>query len=271
MIARNRGYTLVEVMVALAVFAIFMISILNLLDASSKLSRVETALADTQENTRFAAYHIMRTARMMGGAELAFAADLGGGAQWVGGRLRSNQTGTIAIPFGNVTVLPGADVLTLRGFFEISPFFTNPADFGFSGNNTIRIRESNTFGTPINNLDSFAGGTDLFQGRGIVFMGSDSYAVGQVAAGAVIGDSAPTRTIDITFVAGTAAWSGLNPPRVFPPTFDVYRVGILESYTYYVHPDRTLMRMRADATGAGGTRQPVAVNIGGLQIALGLD
>ena len=68
-----------------------------------------------------------------------------------------------------------------------------------------------------------------------------------------------------------AAWSGLNPTGAYPPAFDVYRAGILESYTYYVRPDRTLMRMRADASAAGGTRQPVAVNIGGLQIALGLD
>jgi len=268
---RNRGYSLVEILVALAVFALFMIGILNLLDTSSRLSRVETALADTQENTRFAAYHIMRTARMMGGAQLAFAADLGTGAQWVGGQLRTNQTGTIAIPFDNVTVLTGADVLTLRGFFEIPPFFTDRTDFGFSGANTVRIRESNALGTLINDFSSFSG-ADLFRGRGIMFMGRGQYAVGQVAAATTIAGVAPNRTMTIN-LEGTpnAAWSGLNPAGVYPPVFDVYRAGILESYTYYVRPDLTLMRMRADASAGGGTSQPVAVNIGGLQIALGVD
>ena len=51
--------------------------------------------------------------------------------------------------------------------------------------------------------------------------------------------------------------------------FNVYRVGIMDSYTYYVRPDFTLMRLRADDTGA--TPQPVAVNIGGLQVSLGVD
>jgi hypothetical protein len=44
-----------------------MVGMLNLLDTSTKVSQLESSLADTQENVRFAAYHVMRTARMMGG------------------------------------------------------------------------------------------------------------------------------------------------------------------------------------------------------------
>ena len=43
----------------------------------------------------------------------------------------------------------------------------------------------------------------------------------------------------------------------------------MESYTYYVAPDFTLQRMRADASGA--TAEPVAVNIGSLQVELCVD
>ncbi len=71
----QRGFTLIELLVASAVFAIFMIGILNLLDSSTKVAKIESSLADTQENVRFAAYHIMRTARMMGGATMPVAAD----------------------------------------------------------------------------------------------------------------------------------------------------------------------------------------------------
>ena len=74
----HKGFTLIEMLVVIALLAIIMIGLLNLLDTSSKISVVETELADTQENVRFAAYHVMRTARMMGSAAMPFAANVGG-------------------------------------------------------------------------------------------------------------------------------------------------------------------------------------------------
>ncbi|MCJ7754153.1 MAG: prepilin-type N-terminal cleavage/methylation domain-containing protein, partial [Thermoanaerobaculales bacterium] len=121
----KRGFTLIEVVVAMAVFAIFMIGILNLLDTSTNISEIEKALSDTQENVRFAAYHLMRTTRMTGGAGMPFAGDGGGTGSWIAGELLSNQSGSLATPypFGNIDVLDGTDVLTVRGFFEVPPFF----------------------------------------------------------------------------------------------------------------------------------------------------
>ncbi len=121
------GFTLIEVVVAMAVFAIFMIGILNLLDTSTSISEIEKALADTQENVRFAAYHMMRTTRMTGGGGIPFAGTVGGTGSWIAGELLSNQSGSLATPYplGNIDVLDGTDVLTVRGFFEISPFFVN--------------------------------------------------------------------------------------------------------------------------------------------------
>jgi prepilin-type N-terminal cleavage/methylation domain-containing protein len=267
---RNRGFTLLEILVTTTIFATIMIGILNLLDTSTKISKLETALADTQENVRFAAYHIMRTTRMMGGAVLPFAANIGGTDTWVMGELLSNQTGTVATSFGNVTVLPGSDVLTVRGFFEVSPFFTNRTDI--ISTDTVEVQESRG-GVLINNLDRYSTGSDLFEGRGIVFMGNmdqGQYAVGEVGASSDLTGTAPDRILTVKFIAGAAQWSGLNPAgTAIPPVFNTYRVGILESYTYYVRPDFTLMRLRAGAGGA--TPQPVAVNIGGLQISLGVD
>ena len=270
----NRGFTLLEVMVTTAIFAMIMIGILNLLDTSAKVSKLETALADTQENVRFAAYHIMRTTRMMGGAVLPFAANIGGTDTWVMGELLSNQTGTVTTAFGDVTVLPGSDMLTVRGFFEVSPFFINRTDIVESGTDYVLVQESRG-GVLINNLDRYSSGSDLFEGRGIVFMGNmdqAQYAVGQVAANSDLSGSAPDRLLTVNFSAGAAQWSGLNPAgAAIPPVFNTYRVGILESYTYYVRPDFTLMRLRADADAGGATPQPVAVNIGGLQVSLGVD
>ena len=266
----HKGFTLIEMLVVIALLSIIMIGLLNLLDTSTKISVTETSLADTQENVRFAAYHIMRTARMMGSSAMPFAANVGGSNRWFSGQLISNASGTAATPFGSVAVVAGSDVLTLRGFFEIAPFFTDRTDIGAS---TVSVQESNGGKVVNDNLNL----VDLngLQGRGLFFMGKmdqGEYAVAQITSGSAVTGTAPNRTLTISFGAGTAQWNLLNPAGVSsPPTFDVYRVGVMESYTYYVDPDFTLQRMRADADASGARSEPVAVNIGSLQVALGVD
>lgn len=270
----QRGFTLIELLVASAVFAIFMIGILNLLDSSTKVAKIESSLADTQENVRFAAYHIMRTARMMGGATMPVAASVAGTDQWVAGELISNASGTVQIPgFGGVTVMPGSDVLTLRGFFEISPFFTNPTSV-MVDSDTVTIAQfkvDEAFDPAedlINNITSFT--PAALEGRGIVFMGEGSYCVGRVDSGAQYFDAGTaTSRIHIHHMEDTSFWGTLNTNWTYPPGFQVYRVGILESYTYFVSPDNVLRRVRT--SGGSPEAEPVAINIGGLQVAFGFD
>lgn len=264
----TRGFTLVEVMVATAIFAIFMVGMLNLLDTSTKITQVETSLADTQENVRFAAYHIMRTARMMGGASMPFAGTSTSGENWVTGQLISNATGTVQIPgFGGVTVLPGSDVLTLRGFFEISPFFTNPQLVLAGAAGTATIAEYNPSNQLINDLTSFT--PSALEGRGVVFMGEGHYCVGELDSGAALVGSDYDRQLVLKHKAGDTLWPDLNTDLSYPPTFKVFRIGVLESYTYFVSPDNVLRRVRI--SGDNPQAEPVAINIGGLQIALGVD
>jgi prepilin-type N-terminal cleavage/methylation domain-containing protein len=265
----TRGFTLVEMVVAIGLLAIVFIGVLNMLDTSQTVSRVETALADTQENVRFAAYHVTRTVRMTGGGDMPFARDDG---TWVCGRVQNNQSGSVATDFGTVDVIPGSDVLTLRGFFEVSPFFTNRTDVDASSG-TITVRELRTplaGADIINPLDRVPNPASLV-GRGVLLMGRRQYAVGEVT-GASIVDASPDRHLVITYSGGSAPWPSLNEDGSAlgggDPDFDVYRVGILESYTYYVAPDFVLYRVGVNTTGPG---EPVAVNIGSLQVSLGLD
>jgi prepilin-type N-terminal cleavage/methylation domain-containing protein len=58
----SKGFTLIEMLVVIALLAIIMIGLLNLLDTSTKISVVETELADTQENVRFATTSCARRA-----------------------------------------------------------------------------------------------------------------------------------------------------------------------------------------------------------------
>ena len=268
----SKGFTLIEMLVVIALLSIIMIGLLNLLDTSSKISIVQTELADTQENVRFAAYHVMRTARMMGSAAMPFAGNTGGSDSWFAGELVSNAVSTATTPFGSVDVARGSDVLTLRGFFEIAPFFVDRSALGTT---SVTIEESSG-GVVINTNFNGVDHTTL-EGRGIFFMGrmdQNEYAVGQIAAGSTKDPDtdAPNRQLVINFGAGTSQWSGLNPSGISVVggvPFDVYRIGIMESYTYYVAPDFTLQRLRADASGASS--EPVAVNIGSLQVEICAD
>lgn len=273
---KRQGFTLIEVVVAMAVFAIFMIGILNLLDTSTSISEIEKALADTQENVRFAAYHLMRTTRMTGGAGMPFAGAAGGSGSWMAGELLSNQSGSVATPYplGNIEVLDGTDVVTIRGFFEIPPFFVDKTAVN-TGLGRVEIDESEDGGRLINPAIDAVEISQL-AGRGLVFIGEmdvGEYAVGQVGASSTLEDDAPDRTLTVTISGDPSAWwTGLNPSGVATtPSFQVFQVGVMDAYTYYVDPEFRLMRLRADGSANGASVQPVAINIGGLQVALGVD
>jgi prepilin-type N-terminal cleavage/methylation domain-containing protein len=249
------GFTLIELVVAVGLLAIVFVGVLNMLDTSTTISKVEAALADTQENVRFAAYHIMRTVRMTGGGEIPFARDDG---TWLCGALQNNQTGEVSTDLGTtVQVAAGSDVLTLRGFYEATPFFTSRFDVDTSSG-TVTIRERRVKGdatseviNPLDNVDPSS-----LRGRGVVFMGLRQFAVGQVTGAAFNGESDPDRQLDIVYGGGSGPWPTLNPSggalTSGDPAFNVYRVGILNSYTYFVAPDDTLMRQRADCGVRGG-------------------
>ncbi len=262
-----RGFSLLEMLVAIAVFAIFLIGILGFLDTSSKVSKVEAALADTQENVRYAAYHILRTARMMGGGGMPF---VQGGA-WAAGELTSGSTGTAVTPFGTVTgIRPGTDVLTLRGFFEQPPFFARRTDVTIDTAGDTAVVLIRAVDNP-EALAPLAADADVagYIGRGLVFMGRAQYAAGVVTAATVSGTGVD-RILTLSSDASVSTWNDLNlGPGSYPPQFQVARVGLLEMYTYYVRDDFTLVRRRAGPGAA--TAEPVAVNIGGLEVALGVD
>jgi hypothetical protein len=193
---------------------------------------------------------------------------------WLCGVLQNNQTGSVTTDLGTVQVASGSDVLTLRGFFESPPFFTNRFDVR-PDLSRVTVRERRVKGdaaspviNPLDNIDP-----NGLVNRGVAFMGRGEYAVGKVIAATFNGEADPDRQLEITFDGGDGPWPSLNPSGSAlsgtEPTFNVYRVGILNSYSYFVAPDNTLVRQRADASGS--RIEPVAVNIGSLQVVFGID
>jgi hypothetical protein len=186
---------------------------------------------------------------------------------------------------GQVAVLPGTDVLTLRGFFEQAPYYTDPdpggisaagSDLTISGNGgVVRVRSPITVGER---------SAVPAEGSGIVLMGRHEYAVAELTSVPTTpqwltipgrpGQSLAETSFRVTtlgFTGGTLPWSRFNPNGVYePPSFPVYQVGVLESYTYFVDPQLRLMRVRRRA-GRATAVEPVAMHIGGLQAALAVD
>lgn len=282
------GFTLIEMLVAIAVFTILMIGLLNLLDSSTKLSKLESALADTQENVRYATYHLMRTARMMGGSVMPFARAGGAGNAWVAGEVRNNVGSTETIFGATVATMPGSDVLVLRGFFDVAPFFVAQTDVNPAGM-VVTIREHTDPGGPnervINDLTPWQTlGPNLFLNRGLIISTGEGatqvtataqvggqYVVGEIVASTGVTGTSPNRTLALTYAAN-AAWDVLNPAGAAvaagEPIFRASRAGILDAFAYYVDDQMILRRVSPANPGVG---EPVAVNIGNLQVELGVD
>jgi len=280
----SSGFSLIEMLVAIAVFTILMIGLLNLLDNSSRVSKIEGALADTQENVRYATYHLMRTARMMGGSIVPFARGGGSGNAWAAGEVRNNVGASQTIFGTAVDTMAGSDVLILRGFFDVAPFFIAQTDVAVGSPGTVTIREQNG-ARVINDLSQYATlGTDIFATRGLVIATGEGwtqvtgtqrvggqYLVAQITTDTGVIGTAPNRTIALTYNAH-ADWDVLNTDGAAmtsaDPSFRASRAGVLEAFAYYVDPQMILRRVSAQNPGLG---EPVAVNIGSLQIELGVD
>jgi len=284
----SSGFSLIEMLVAIAVFTIMMIGLLNLLDNSSRVSKVEAALADTQENVRYATYHLMRTARMMGGSIVPFARGGGSGNAWAAGEVRNNVGASQNIFGSTVDTMAGSDVLILRGFFDVAPFFISQTDVAVGSPGTVTIREHTPPAAPtrmINDLSQYATlGTDIFANRGLVIATGEGwtqvtgtsrvggqYLAAQITTDTGVTGTAPNRTLVLTYNAH-ADWDVLNTDGAAmtgsDPSFRASRAGVLEAFAYYVDPQMILRRVSAQNPGIG---EPVAVNIGSLQIELGVD
>ncbi len=145
-LAGQKGFTLIELMVALAVTVVVVLGILLLFDFNNKLTRVQTNVADMQQSERIAQYDMVRLARMAGRGGLpvsALAANQSAALPAGSGISVLNNAGATAylVPGDASTpkILPGTDVLTLRGAFAAPIYqvaFADPISFTLTGPGT---------------------------------------------------------------------------------------------------------------------------------------
>ncbi|HEV8577462.1 MAG TPA: PilW family protein [Thermoanaerobaculia bacterium] len=302
-LARQRGFTLVELSVSLFVTVSVLLGVLMLLDFSNKLSRVQTNVADMQQSLRIAQYDMVRLIRMAGRGGLP-AGNLPAGTAVV---VRDNVTDgdRIGGP-GTPEILVGSDVLTVRGVFT-APIYqmaaADPAAFqltvqgGLPVAGTLRVRSTTPTSIPQNLAALKQAVLDRRPEALLVVspLNNSVYAVVELdpAASDVTNDDLYTIAFRISggqYTAQYAAFSS-DGPGTFPANLtSAAFLGLLEEYRFYVRQefavagDKTsdLTSKLSRARVYPGTEVPygdntanwrsdIADNIIDLQVALGLD
>ncbi len=162
---RSAGFSLVELLVGLAVTSMLLLAIVGVFDAGTKVARVETQVADMQQSLRAGHRLITRMVRMAGrgglpltlanvpvfqGPALSFRNEAG----------VAPDNGQIAVGFaGSPVAVAGSDILISRGVLNtpvyqidtLDPAVFSLVDGDLDGNfesGTIVVRDMTPTGTP---------------------------------------------------------------------------------------------------------------------------
>jgi prepilin-type N-terminal cleavage/methylation domain-containing protein len=274
----QQGFTLVELLVALAVTVIVVLGILMLFDFNNKLTRVQTNVADMQQSERIAQYDMVRMARMAGRGGLPLSAlavnqstalPLGSGISVLNNA--PPDTNLIDGKTDSPKILQGTDVLTLRGAFSTPIYeaaFANPNTFKLTGPGTptaatatggsVAICDQSPAGSTQDLtgltalIDLAAGGKVRKEALILVSPIADAiYAVVALDPLASTKTAAPcpgNQGVTIVFISDptdtmVAKYRALYPApagNLNASLTNVAFVGLLEEYRYYVREDHAI-------------------------------
>ena len=260
----RRGFTLVELLVALGVMVGVLLGVLALFDLGGKVTRVQTNVADMQQALRISLHQLVQRVRVAGRGPLPLVQfpDLPYAGQLlptgVAISVRNNVPANTALgdpACACARVLQGTDMLAIRGVFNSPIYQVNPAggSFQINGPNDGTLVLSNVSPTgvpqdlePVKNAILNAQGGNPEPLLLISPVEASLYAVVEIdstsnftpAVG--VPDSA---TINFTIQGGTHtdAYLDLTPEGTYPPTLTtVAYVGLLEEYIYYVREEYSI-------------------------------
>lgn len=307
---RETGFTILELTVSLAVTVIILLAVLQLFDFSSKLSRVQSNVADMQQTQRVTHYELPKMIRMAGRGGLPAGNLPAGAAVAVADNVPANTT---IGGGGTETVVAGTDVLTIRGAFNFPVYMVErsatPSAFSYNSvtqRGTVRIYDLSAGTTQA--LAPLVDAINNNRPEALLLVSavnSATYVVVELdPAASVINLTPPAPTLPNVLVGfrfgggtNTAAYRNFTSsgPGVFPPTMsaagaELAYVSILEEYRYYLRDEREipgdatsdLVRRLSRAQTYPGTNTPyrnlaanwtvdIADNVLDLQIALGVN
>lgn len=300
------GFTLVELLVATALTAMFIVIILNMLEASARTTNVQTDLAELQQAQRIAQHDLTRMFQMAGRGGLP----VGQLPTGLAIEVLDNAGANAHINPGDTRtpeVLDGTDVLVLRGVFE-SPVFqlltdtdaTNPApnvafdtgDASTATAGTISLTDPSPSGIP-QSLDRLIEAIDGGRNEAVVLispLADQIFAVVELDASSS-SYASDHKTVNLSFfISGgtnSATYADKFNGNVFPANLiSVSHLAVLEEYRYYIREVRSadgdLFPSLSRARVYPGTQVPyggdavnwsvdVVDNAVDLQAAIGVD
>ncbi len=300
----ERGFSLIETLVALFVVSLLLTGIVALFNLSGKIARVQTNLSDMQQSLRIAQYDMIRSVRMAGRGglprgdlPLGWAVSIRNDIPATGNQAR------VAIANGNSPeAVEGSDILTVRGVFTSPIYQVNPTAGTFVLQGTpptagfVTITNPGPSGIP-QDLTALRNAVTQGVGEALLIrspLGSEIYAVVELnPTGPNTSLAANSVTIDFNVTGGThtADYGAMSAGGAYPPTLQaISSLGILEEHRYYIReefavpgdamtdPRPRLSRARVfpnTSTGWSGLdsnlRLDIADNILDLQVAFGVD
>ena len=294
----QRGYSLVELLVSVALLAVVMIGFLSLFDTSAKISKAQSARADVQENLRYVLSEVVRLSRMPGAGGIPVVIP-GSSPLRLGAFTIIDNVGTggsTPPTFGTRTPVTGTDVITLRGAFHGMVVDLNTTGAAYSwdvGSNTgsVTVPPLNFAGD--SQADAVTAIADdlaekgwlpvMFTQAGVDNVPLDNGRSRMVARYAMaILDGHTTGSQIFQFHA--AQWNSPEEEAVldlnvggktaYPSAWssaDMLRMSVIDEVTFYVANDDDGIPTLYQYDPATGSNLPIASDIVDLQVALGCD
>lgn len=307
------GFTLVELLVTLAILVVVILGVLALFDLNSRIARTQMHVAEMQQSQRVAQQSIVRLARMAGrGGLLPF--DSASTLQLPGGVAMAVDSNVAAgVKLGNcdcARVLPGTDVLTVRGVFTTPLYNSDPLNAaafvhpaGATGSMTLFRRTPTGAPQPLDELARVVKEVEAGEGRDALLLVNSlgQYVVMEITGGTVtdgdtsVGEDPGVASVRVDLVeqggTHTTAYRQLSQGGTVPPSFgQVTFAGLLEEYRFYVRDRRVnpadlseevvpeLVRARfhpntdtAYRSSDANLTEVIAENILDLQVSIGVD
>jgi type II secretory pathway pseudopilin PulG len=273
---RTPGFSLVELLVVLAIMIVVILGMLAMFDQSVKVTKTENSVTDTQQSLRYGSYQLVREVRMAGAGGVPASTSVGGVHQLgvslnLGSTFWGAATGfasnnvnassdTVFIA-GTHHVRKGTDILHIRGIITNAVYdlgsssWVPPTGGGTTG--TLTIQPCTKFSNPTepvssscypngsNDMSLFPVGGPFPTSR--LFVMSDvlgNVGVGLItAATSVSGAKGITATVTIdvgnTTANGTYAQT-LSPSGLFPAGLvSPSRGGVLDDRVYFIDDGTT--------------------------------
>jgi len=247
-VARQAGFTVIEMVVSLGVTIVLLVAVLTTFDLNNKVAKVQTNVADMQQSLRVAQDELVRTLRMSGRGGLPLTEPPGFPLpQGVALQITDNVAANQFMLAGDAAtrILPGTDVITTRGVFQIL-YQTNtsgalqldpPSDNPPSGKVTVlNVTPGGTNQDLSPLIDAITSGrSDAILLASTVDDAVHAVVMLDQATSTVTGTTSVTLGFKVTGSGLAASYGKLSSGGSFPASLrNVAYVGILEEYRYYV-------------------------------------